>query len=231
MKKLPKNSRTTEVDAISDRIVEEYKQKVYDDAFLTSTMQGIEQLSAKITSAIKRSKVLSELEDLDAIRDNDTRALAKIIEGYANFPSGELKQIGLKVKSIFDKYSLSIITSSYDSQTAYTISLLEDLEKISADTAKLAAVPESIATLAASNQEFATKRREYQKEEAAEAQEDSASIIKPQLVNAINQLSTYLTSMRSAKPTEYAEFADLVEKVIDDQHKLMATRKTRNEKK
>ncbi|MGL4908614.1 MAG: DUF6261 family protein, partial [Bacteroidales bacterium] len=181
MRKLQLRSRTSEVDAISDRIVLLYKQKDYADAYLSNIMQSIESLSAQITTAIKRSKTLSELEDLDAIRDDHTRALSRIIEGYANFPEGEFKQIGIQLKTIFSKYSLSIVNVTYDSQSAYTESLLEDLSKISTETAKLAGITETIMQLTAANQDFVNKRVEYQKETAAQSKEINASEVKLQL--------------------------------------------------
>ncbi|MGL4364774.1 MAG: DUF6261 family protein [Bacteroidales bacterium] len=231
MKKLKVRSRTSEVDAISDRIVLLYKQKDYADAYLSNIMQSIESLSAQITTAIKRSKTLSELEDLDAIRDDHTRALSRIIEGYANFPEGEFKQIGIQLKTIFSKYSLSIVNVTYDSQSAYTESLLEDLSKISTETAKLAGITETIMQLTAANQDFVNKRVEYQKETAAQSKEINASEVKLQLINAINELGTYLEPMSKANPSMYAEFADALEKMIDDQNKVLAIRKTRNENK
>ena len=48
--------------------------------------------SEQITEAIKRLKILSELENLDAVRDRALSALGHVLNGYANMPTADAHQ-------------------------------------------------------------------------------------------------------------------------------------------
>lgn len=102
MKKLSKSARVTEVDDTSDRLLQIFAQEVplKDEAFLKPLYAELKLLSDKITEVIKKDKVLSDLEDADAVRDEAVRNLFKIIEGYAAMPLPNLRQAGATLKAV-----------------------------------------------------------------------------------------------------------------------------------
>ena len=105
MNKLNAKMRVTEVDSLSDALVRLYKVDagIAQDAFLKSVMADVETLSAKLTTAIRQDKVLSSLEDLDAVRDEAVKALGTLLDGYAAIPIPAKKRCGRKTSHGFCK--------------------------------------------------------------------------------------------------------------------------------
>lgn len=62
------------------------------EPYLASTMVTLKSQSEQITEAIKRLKILSELEDLDAVRERAISPLGHVLNGYANMPTAEAHQ-------------------------------------------------------------------------------------------------------------------------------------------
>ena len=83
MNKLNSKMRVTEVDSLSDALVRIYKadSKIQEDAFLKTVMDDVEKLSSKLTTAIRQDKVLSNLEDLDSVRDEAVKGLGTLLDG------------------------------------------------------------------------------------------------------------------------------------------------------
>ena len=129
MKYLHTASRTTEVDAVSDQIVAMYEARtaLKTEPYLAATMATLKSQSEQITEAIKRLKVLSELEDLDAVRDSAISALGHVLNGYANMPTDDARQHTPPLKKVFDNYTFSITRENYESESSLIESLLADL--------------------------------------------------------------------------------------------------------
>ena len=129
MKYLHTASRTTEVDAVSDQIVAMYEARtaLKTEPYLAATMATLKSQSEQITEAIKRLKILSELEDLDAVRDRAISALGHVLNGYANMPTDDARQHTPPLKKVFDNYTLSITRENYESESSLIESLLADL--------------------------------------------------------------------------------------------------------
>ena len=70
------------MNAVSDQIVAMYEARtaLKTEPYLAATMATLKSQSEQITEAIKRLKVLSELEDLDAVRDRALSALGHVLK-------------------------------------------------------------------------------------------------------------------------------------------------------
>lgn len=216
MNKLISFARITEVDAFSDRIIAffEGEAALQNDAFLQKTFGSIKKLSDEITVSIKRTRTKSTLAQADARRCDKFRALAKIIEGYAANPLDELRVAGTALKKIFDKYGLKTLTESFFSKSSLIESLLLDLKKPKAEqaAAKLLGVAEAIAELRAAEDNFDDEMILYDKARVREKSEVSATEVKKNLVQLINEkLVPYLSAMTGADEKPFADFARRVE--------------------
>lgn len=98
MNKVISKVRVTEVDGLSDALVRLYKadEGVSSDVFLKSVMDEIEKLSVSITTAIKKDKVLSNLEEADGVRDEAVKNLSTLLDGYSVFPVAAKKEAAKK---------------------------------------------------------------------------------------------------------------------------------------
>lgn len=87
MNKVISKVRVTEVDGLSDALVRLYKadEGVSSDVFLKSVMDEIEKLSVSITTAIKKDKVLSNLEEADGALDGVKEILEQIRSAQDSF--------------------------------------------------------------------------------------------------------------------------------------------------
>ncbi|RRD74560.1 DUF6261 family protein [Tannerella forsythia] len=229
-------SRTTEVDAVSDQIIALYhaRPELTQDPFLVATMDTMKLQSEQITEAIKRLKVLNELDDRDGVRDRCVRALGHVLNGYANMPTEFARQHAPALKRVFDNYTMSIVSENYDAETSLIESLLRDLSDASLEPhiAALPGVFDAIKALREAQQDFATTQVEYLRELAQQKNLPSASSIKVALLRTINsKLIKYLDIMKEVDAAKYEAFATEVEKAVNEQNELVSLRHTLGEKK
>ena len=227
MNKVISKARVTEVDSLSDALVRLYKvdSGIAEDAFLKSVMSDVETISAKLTTAIRQDKVLSSLEDLDAVRDEAVKALGTLLDGYAAIPIPAKKDAAEKLRATFAKYGKSITTANYASESSLIESLLEDFGKSDAQesTKVLDGVAEILEQIRTSQDAFVKASDEYTAASSAKA--ESASSLKKPLVSAINdRLVPYLTAMAMANGTVYGDFATKAEKEISRVNETVSRR-------
>ena len=234
MKYLHTASRTTEVDAVSDQIVAMYEARtaLKTEPYLAATMATLKSQSEQITEAIKRLKILSELEDLDAVRDRAISALGHVLNGYANMPTDDARQHTPPLKKVFDNYTLSITRENYESESSLIESLLADLSAtaLQVHITALPGVSEAIAAVRAAQTAFTTKQVAYLEALAKDKTLQSASVLKLALLTTINtKLIRYLDVMKDVDAAKYADFAAAVAQAVDEQNTAM--RHTLDEKK
>lgn len=227
MKKLSSIARTTEVDDTSDRLLQLYSTEtaVKDDTFLKPLFAELQTLSDKITEAIKKDKILSELDDTDAVRDEAVKKLFKIVDGYAAMPMENFHQPGAKLKAILDKFGVGIIRQNYASESSYIESMLQDLSAFSTEIAALPGVAEAIAAVRAAQTDFTTKRVNYEKTLSTEKQDESASAVKKPLLELINnKLVPYLDTMKMVDAAKFTNFTDAAAQIIANTNSVVSQR-------
>lgn len=229
MKNLHFNIRTTEIGDVANRLADLYKATatLQDDTFLKSTFTELETQGNAITEAVKRDKVVSQLDDADAQRDDAIRVLDKVLKGYEVIPVESLKTHGEKLSAIFQKYGVKITTENYSSQSNLIDSLLLDLSasELEASISALSGVSEAIAGIRTAQEHFAKVRSEYEKAFSEQQSKSTASSLRKPLLALINKkLIPYLVAMSLADANKYGAFVGEVSKIIADMNEVVKAR-------
>ena len=91
LNKLILTSRTTEIDTVAGRIISEYEKNEFgSDEYLASVFGLLKAASARLTTAVKRIKAESALEEKDEIRDSRVRALNYFVMGSRYNPDMQI---------------------------------------------------------------------------------------------------------------------------------------------
>ncbi len=223
------NSRVTEVDAVSIRMIGAYKNTTLSsDAHLVKIFSALESESVLLTSAIRRLKDESVLEEKDEVRDDNVRAVHYLTLGFMHHPDPAVKAAAEKVEKVFDNYGLSITGESYATESSLVNSLLADLAKpkLQAAIALLSGLTEIIAALQAAQTDFEETRIAYEEEKAKEGTLENATAIKKEVVAIINdQLVVYLRAMIQVDEPTYGNFARTIAEIIADNNEVVKKRR------
>ena len=212
MKKVRPSVRITDADTVSDALVRLYKDAaakkgaIAKDAALAAIMGEVERLSADITTAIKKDKVSTSLEEADARRDEIIRQLGTLLTGYGAIPLADKKAAAEKLLAVYNKYGKSIATETYARESSLIESMLEDFaaESLADAITLLDGVGDLIGGLRAAQDEF--NKTNDSATAALTAKGESAYSVKKPLLAAINdRLVPYITAMGAVS----AEYADL----------------------
>ena len=210
--KVKKDIRITDADTVSDALVRLYKDAagkdgaIAKDVALAAIMGEVEKLSADITTAIKKDKVSTSLEEADARRDEIIRSLGTLLAGYGAIPLADKKDAADRLLAVYNKYGKSIATETYARESSLIESMLEDFAADSlADAIKaLDGVDDLISSLRTAQDEF--NKTNDSATAALTAKGESAYSVKKPLLAAINdRLVPYITAMGAVSP----EYADL----------------------
>lgn len=209
MKKLRSNVRITELDTTSDTLVRLYAadSTVASDEYLHEVMAEIEELSARITTAIKSDRIASTLETADTRRDEGIRSLGTLLNGYAVFPAEDRKAAAERLLTTFGKYK-GITAESYANKSSLIESMLEDfsVEGMSEAVNALDGVSSLLTNIRDAQNAFIRANDEFTIANATRS--ESASAIKKPLLSAINdKLVPYLTAMALANAAVYGDFS------------------------
>ena len=212
MKKVRPSVRITDADTVSDALVRLYKDAaakkgaIAKDAALAAIMGEVEKLSADITTAIKKDKVSTSLEEADTRRDEIIRSLGTLLTGYGAIPLADKKDAADKLLAVYNKYGKSIATETYARESSLIESMLEDFAADSLEDAikALDGVGDLIGGLRSAQDGFNVANDSATA--ALTAKGESAYSVKKPLLAAINdRLVPYITAMGAVS----AEYADL----------------------
>ncbi|MBQ7654782.1 MAG: hypothetical protein IJS17_06890 [Clostridia bacterium] len=228
MKKLRQNARVSEVDDVADKIERLCKaDALYQtDSYLASTTDKIAELSEALTTANKRDKAVSKLDEADTARDTAQTALGGAVSGYLYYPDEGVVSAAETVKAVLKKYT-GITTESYARQSALTKSELEDLASETVATAieRLPGVAALVTRLSEAQAAFDTVNDEYNAASVASSASDTATSLKKPLLSAINdEMIPYLETMRKVNATAYEGLSALVENEIVRMNETIAAR-------
>lgn len=219
--KLNSNIRIADLSGVSNRIVEFLNgQNLEPYAEYAQIMPDLQKLTQALSVAMDRSNLESELADLDAVRDKALSDLNKILKGYASISVAEVGDPAQRLLAIFNKYGVEIADYRYDAESGKIQSLLTDLAapEAVADIAALAHVDTAINTLSEAQRAFEATKITY--DQAAENRKEntqSASSIKPQLLDVINdKLVNYHMAMVQFRDARFKNLADTVNEWIQD---------------
>lgn len=221
-------SRVTEVNAVSEQMLNLFSEENRtDDAFLTNQFALLKVKSSALTEAIRRTKAESELEELDEVCDDKTRAIHYLTLGFLHHPDDSVRTAAESVRNIFEKYGLEMISKSYAEQSTLTKSLLKDLEAedIKKHIALLPGMPLLITQLKAGNEAFDRASAEYLSELVKEGQKENATQIKKEVIDIINnKLVVYLRAMIQVDEARYGELTRTIAESIDANNRMVKRR-------
>ena len=233
IEKLILTSRVTEIDAVSIRIIGAYKNTTLSsDAHLVKIFSALESESVLLTSAIRRLKDESVLEEKDEVRDDKVRAVHYLALGFMHHPDSAVKAAAEKVEKVFDNYGLSITGESYATESSLINSLLTDLAKpkLQDAIAALSGLAEIIVELQAAQTDFEETRIAYEEEKAKEGTLENATAIKKEVVTIINdRLVVYLRAMIQVDEPTYGNFTRTVAEIIADNNEVVKKRRKKPE--
>lgn len=233
MNNLSAKARITEIDGLTEYLLDIYKKEVglANDEFLKEQFEELEKLSNVITNAIKRDRAQSNIEEKDAARDEAIRNLGDMLVGYAAFPMPDKKEAALALKATFDKYGKQIIYESHVNETSFIESLLADLETKEAKEhiSKLDGIATVISTIRTTQAEFRSVYADWAKTQSIESKAVSASSMKKPIVEIINnKIVPYLTAMGYKEA--YQDFAKTVDKEIGKINGAISSRSNKGAK-
>ncbi|MCK5730867.1 MAG: hypothetical protein KAH68_07320 [Draconibacterium sp.] len=193
------------------------------DAHLDNIYSALESESVLLTSAIRRLKDESVLEEKDEVR-----AVYYLTLGFMHHPNPAVKAAASEVEKVFDNYGLSITGESYSTESSLVNSLLVDLAnpKLQAAIAMLSGLAEIIAGLQAAQTDFEETRIAYEEEKAKEGTLENATAIKKEVGHIINdKLGVYLHAMFQVDETAYGIFARTIAEIIADNNEVVKKRR------
>lgn len=231
MKKLRTNVRITELDTISDVLLRLYKADtaLAKDEYLKAVMAEVEDLSSKITTAIKSDKIVSKLEEADLKRDGIIHSLGTLLNGYAVIPVESKKSVAATLLDTFNKYK-GITTESYANESSLIESMLEDFAKpeLADSISELEGVSAYITGLRTAQDEFNKANDEFTAANTGKG--SSATALKKPLFAVINnKLVAYLTAMCLANNALYGDFTAKAEAEIVKANSAVSKRATPQE--
>ncbi|MFV0505870.1 MAG: DUF6261 family protein [Bacteroidales bacterium] len=225
------NARVAEVGGVATAIINIYsevEEEFVDDVVLTDLMADLGASNDALTTAIEKDKAISKREEFDEARDQAYRAFYAIVKAAVYYPEKTQAESAQIVLNVFQKYG-DITGKSYEEQTALTRSLLKELS--SADVAYNSFSVPGFSTLK-SNLQSAQMKYEKTYTDYLEAiekskEQDSASIVKPIVLDAINnKLLVYLRSAAVFSPDTHRVFAGQVATAVDKANQNVRARRT-----
>jgi len=144
----------------------------------------VDTLEKTMTTAIKRDKIPSNLEALDANRDNLIRTLKALVTAAALHPDSAQQAAGKAAKAVFDKYGVKIARESYEGETTYVRSMLADFDAIASSVKVVSGLSETIDGLKEAEAAFEAEYASYAQAIANAGK--SATELKKELVAALN---------------------------------------------
>ena len=212
MKKVRPSVRITDADTVSDALVRLYKDAaakkgaIGKDTALAAIMGEVEKLSADITTAIKKDKVSTSLEEADAKRDEIIRQLGTLLTGYGAIPLADKKASAERLLAVYNKYGKSIATETYARESSLIESMLEDFaaESLADAIRALDGVGDLISSLRTAQDDF-NKTNDSATAALTAKGESAYSVKKPLLATINDRLVPYITAMGAVS----AEYADL----------------------
>ncbi|WP_068471780.1 DUF6261 family protein [Saccharicrinis aurantiacus] len=230
--KLSTQSRVTEVDATSKLILEAFSRvDLSADTYISNLINQLTSKVAELSTAIKRDSVESELDTLDAVRDELIQSVNYLLMGFERNPNPTFRTSATALKKVYDKYGVKIISESYAVQSSLTESLMADMLKpeLKGHVDVLAGVSDAFEALATAQNKFNAAELHYKEQSSQEAKLKSASLIKKEVCSIVNNdIVLYLGAMQKANQATYGSLALTIDKIIDTNN---TTVKSRSKKK
>ncbi|MBQ3826498.1 MAG: hypothetical protein II811_10230 [Spirochaetaceae bacterium] len=186
------NSTVAATNTVALAVVDLVEKQKSDDKTFNLFGTKIKELAQAQTVAIKKDRVYSGLDVLDAERDSLWKAAIDIIGAYKKNPVKEISDAAEKIFPIAEKYGKKITRVTYDEETAYLKSAQTDFsaEGAAAAIKVLPGLSETLENLWAKNADFEAQTASFVSTSANS--EKSATSLRKELVSLINSFITYV---------------------------------------
>ncbi|MGD8782681.1 MAG: DUF6261 family protein [Ignavibacteria bacterium] len=233
LNKLIMKSRVAEVFSAANRMILEFDSGDWsEETNLTNIFGDLQPENTKLEEAINREKAISDLDEKDENRDQKVQALYYLIMGYLHNPETTVKSAAEAVDKVFSRYGVEIIQDSYSTESGLISSMITDLsaEELQPSIEALPGLSRAISELQTAQTGFENARLAYEKEAAKDANEETATNVKKEVVKIINErLVVYLRAMVSIDETKYGELTITIGKIIADNNEEVKKRRKKTE--
>jgi len=191
------------------KIFAEAKEEAKDE-ILSLIFADEKKATDELIAATKKDKVVINLAEFDAARDNAIMDAASLAKALKKLKNATKSAAAARVSAVFDKYT-GITRLSNANESGQIASLLSDLKgaEVAAALEALPEVAEAIDDIKAAEEAFQDARH---KSEAGIATSGlAASKVKKSLVSTINdKLTPYLSVVTLVKPAVYEDLANKI---------------------
>ncbi len=218
--KIKTQSKVAEVGAIITNLLEAYATAgLAEDLNLAAMFDALQQQNTALITAINRSKRESALAEKDDARDDATRAVVALANGYRHFPDPAVQAAAETFFAIFDKYGHSMLEESYAIESTLLTSMLEELMApgMAQKLAKMPGLSQLMVAVLDAQEAFQEELNVYEAEKAVQADLQSASALKKLiLAEANDKFVVYMRAMSVVNEGHYGSFAQTVSQLIGD---------------
>lgn len=178
---------------------------------------------------IRKSAVTSEITEADLRRDITFRGLSDAIKACGNHFKIEVKDAAARIQIVLDHYG-SIISKSYDEETAAITSLITDLQTTYVTDAAKAGITDWVTELQANNTAFDILKKERYTEEAGKTQLKMKNV-RSGIDVSYHTITDRINALIIVNgETTYKEFVNELNQRIEKYNLVLAQRKGRNAK-
>lgn len=226
--KLIAHSRTTEVASAVTLIMNSFRSAPIYNSFIDSLFLNIENQNNLLLNAINSTKVNSELDEKDELRDDKLRSLYCVLLGASHHPYSSISAAGKELLAIFEKYELTILRESYINESALINSLLLEFKDDSLKEYKesISGCDDLINEIEELQTNYDLVQTKYESDKAEYENQKSATKIKRALVQVINnKLTVYLEAMNQVDEKTFGSLTRSVARIISDNNTGVNKRK------
>jgi hypothetical protein len=231
--KVQQNTRIAEADTVCGQLDRAYKENSLElDSNLGGVMYEMERKKTAFMETIQENDAESKLGDGDIIRDDKFRAVGYIIMGASYNPEVAIKESGIALSTIFDKYGMDTVKLSYNEESSNITNILGEFKtpEALAHIARIVGLSTAVSELDSSQSAFVQATTEWKIAKGDDGSKVSASELKKEILTLLNKkFIPYLNAMLMVNEDYYQSFALAVAEIIDDNNENVKRRSSKDE--
>ncbi len=184
---------------------------------LAGIMGEINTQEIAISVMINQQRTFAVQDEKDGVRDEIIRDLAKAITGYLAVPVKPIRAAATALSDVFAPFGVSMATETYGVESGLINAFLSKATTpaMKEKTKTLPGIDLLLSSLAEAQADFETSYVAYESAVADKKAVESASALKPVLVETINnKLVTLLRALVMLNENQYGHFATVVGQII-----------------
>lgn len=189
-------------------------------------IEELKKLSAKLNTAISKDRVLSELSDLDDERDQCIRNIDVTIRSALVIPVTDIRANAQVLHAIFSKYGNKMINLNHASKSSQISSMLEDFSGKTVEIKSISYMNGMVEALKEAQDNFEAKEKSYNESTKAIKDADSASGLKPAVINVINnKIVPYMNAVAEWKGDDFNKLLVASDNVLSSMNRVAENRR------